>query len=136
MELKIDLWYSLDMLKKVIIGVVLNCLALYAVVKLMGDITYTGGWKFFVLTGVIIGVLNIFVKPLMKILSLPVLFLTFGLFSLVINAVIFWLTVKIVNGIALQGVTVAVGGIWTYFIAALIFGIVNTILHVLVPNKH
>ena len=123
------------MLKKIIIGVVLNSVALFGVYKLVGDITYTGGVWFFLIGGVIIGVLNTFVKPLMKLLSLPVLLLTFGLFSLVINAVIFYLTVKVVNGIHFQDVTVAVGSVWTYFIAALVFGIINWILNILVSNK-
>ena len=123
------------MLKKIIIGVVLNSVALFGVYKLVGDITYTGGAWFFLIGGVIIGVLNTFVKPLMKLLSLPVLLLTFGLFSLVINAVIFYLTVKVVNGIHFQDVSVVVGSVWTYFIAALVFGIINWILHILVSNK-
>ena len=123
------------MLKKIIIGVVLNSLALFGVYKLVGDITYTGGVWFFLIGGAIIGVLNTFVKPLMKLLSLPVLLLTFGLFSLVINAVIFYLTVKVVNGIHFQDVSVVVGSVWTYFIAALVFGIINWILHILVSNK-
>ena len=123
------------MLKKIIIGVVLNSVALFGVYKLVGDITYTGGAWFFLIGGAIIGVLNTFVKPLMKLLSLPVLLLTFGLFSLVINAVIFYLTVKVVNGIHFQDVSVVVGSVWTYFIAALVFGIINWILHILVSNK-
>ena len=123
------------MLKKIIIGVILNSVALFGVYKLVGDITYTGGAWFFLIGGVIIGVLNTFVKPLMKLLSLPVLLLTFGLFSLVINAVIFYLTVKVVNGIHFQDVSVVVGSVWTYFIVALVFGIINWILHILVSNK-
>lgn len=123
------------MLKKILLGVVLNIIALYVVVKFVPDITYTGGATFFVITGLIIGLLNFFVKPLMKVLSFPVIFLTAGLFSLVINVIIFWLTIKVVNAINFQGVTVAVGSIWTYFIAALVFGIINWILHILIPNK-
>ena len=123
------------MLKKIIIGIVLNSLALFVVSKLVSDLTYTGGPAFFLVAGAIIGLLNVFVKPLMKILSFPIVLLTAGLFSLVINAVIFWLTVKLVNGIHFQDVTMAVGGVWTYFIAALVFGIINWILNILVHNK-
>ena len=123
------------MFKKILVGVVFDGLALFAVTKLVTGLQYTGGWMFFLIGGVIIGVLNAFVKPLMKILSFPIVLLTAGLFSLVINVVIFWLTVKLVNGIHFSGVTVIVGSVWTYFIAALIFGIVNWILHILVPNN-
>ncbi|MCL4405707.1 MAG: phage holin family protein [Firmicutes bacterium] len=123
------------MIKKILLGIVLNGLALFVVAKLLSDLQYTGGFMFFLIGGVIIGVLNTFVKPLMKLLSFPVVMLTAGLFSFVINVIIFWLTVKVVNGIHFSDVTVTVGSVWTYFIAALIFGIINWVLHILVPNK-
>lgn len=123
------------MIKKILIGIVLNGLALYVVAKLVSDLQYTGGWEFFALGGIIIGVLNTFVKPLMKLLSFPIILLTAGLFSLVINVIIFWLTVKVINGIHISGVTVAVGSVWTYLIAAIVFGIINWVLHILIPNK-
>lgn len=123
------------MLKKILLGIVLNSLALYVVTQLVSDIQYTGGFMFFLIAGVIIGTLNTFVKPLMKLLSFPIVFMTAGLFSFVINVIIFWLTVKVVNGIHFSDVTVAIGSIWTYVIAALVFGIINWILHLLVPNK-
>lgn len=123
------------MLKKILLGVVLNGLALFLVTKLVADLQYTGGFMFFVIAGTIIGVLNTFVKPLMKLLSFPVVLLTAGLFSFVINVIIFWLTVKVVNGIHFSDVTMTVTSVWTYFIAALVFGIINWVLHVLVPNK-
>ena len=123
------------MLKKILIGIVLNGLALFVVTKLVSDIAYTGDFMFFLIAGTIIGVLNTFVKPLMKLLSFPIVLLTAGLFSLVINVIIFWLTVKVVNGIHFADVTVVVSSAWTYFIAAIVFGIINWVLHILVRNK-
>jgi putative membrane protein len=128
------------MFKKILLGIVLNGLALFVVAKFLENyqsisIQYTGGFMFFLIGGVIIGVLNTFVKPLMKLLSFPIVLLTAGLFSFVINVIIFWLTIKVVNGIHFSDVTVTVSSIWTYFIAALVFGLINWILHILVPNK-
>ena len=123
------------MFKKILIGVVLNGVALYAMTQLVTDLQYTGGFKFFIIGGVIIGVLNTFVKPLMKILSFPIVLMTAGLFSLVINVIIFALTIKVVNGIHFSDVTATVGSVWTYIAAALIFGIVNWILHIFIHNK-
>ena len=123
------------MFKKILLGIVLNSLALFAVTKMIADLQFTGGFMFFLIGGVIIGVLNTFVKPLMKLLSFPIVMVTAGLFSFVINVIIFWLTVKVLNGIHFSDVTVTVGSVWTYFIAALVFGIINWILHILVPNK-
>ncbi len=127
--------FNVPMIKKILLGIVLNGLALFVVTKLVSDLQFTGGFYFFAIGGLIIGVLNTFVKPLMKLLSFPVVLLTAGLFSFVINVIIFWLTVKVVNGIHFSDVTVTVGSVWTYFIAALVFGVINWVLHILVPNK-
>ena len=123
------------MIKKIILGIILNGLALYVVTQLFSDLQYTGGWKFFIIGGIVIGLLNTLVKPLMKILSLPFIILTAGLFSFVINIIIFWLTVKVINGIHFSDVSVMVVGIWTYIFAGLVFGIVNWLLHIFIPNR-
>ncbi len=123
------------MIKKIIIGVVLNAVALYAVTYFLTDIQYTGGIVFFLIAGFIIGFLNVFVKPLMKLLSFPIMLLTVGLFSLVINAIIFWLTMKVVNGIHFSDVSVIIQSSVTYLIAGIVFGIVNWVLHLFIHNK-
>ena len=123
------------MLHKIIVGVVLNGLALYLVTKFIPGVSYTGGILFFIIGGTIIGTLNTFVKPLMKLLSFPLMLATIGLFTLVINAIIFWLTVQIVNGISIADISVTVTDAWTYLIAALVFGLVNWVLHLIIHNK-
>ena len=123
------------MLHKIIIGVVLNALALYLVTKFVPGIQYTGGIMFFVIGGIVIGTLNTFVKPLMKLLSFPLMLATIGLFTFVINAIIFWLTVRIVNVISIADVSVTVTEVWTYLIAAVVFGLVNWGLHLIIHNK-
>jgi len=123
------------MLRKIIVGVFLNALALYVVTYFITDIHYTGGIVFFLIGGFFIGFLNFFVKPLMKLLSFPLMFLTVGLFSFVINAIIFWLTVEIVNGIHFGDVSVVIGGRLTYLFAGVIFGLINWLLHFFIRNK-
>jgi len=123
------------MIKKIILGILLNGLALFAVTYFLPEVQYTGGLKFFIIGGLIIGILNTFVKPLMKLLSFPLMILTVGLFSIVINAIIFWLTVKLVNVIHIADVTMTVNGVVTYLVAALVFGIVNWLIHIIIKNK-
>ncbi len=123
------------MLRKILLGVTVNALALYIATVLLPEITYTGGVKFFVVGGFIIGFLNTFVRPLMKILSLPVLILTFGLFSFVINVIIFWLMTKSVNAIHISDVSVAVNGVLNYIVAAFVFAVSNWVLHLIIRNK-
>jgi putative membrane protein len=123
------------MTKKIIFGIVMNGLALYLVTLFLTDINYTGGVRFFLLAGFIIGFLNIFVKPLMKLLSFPLVIMTIGLFSLVINAIIFWLTMRVVNGIHLADISVTISSSMTYLVAGIVFGLVNWVLHLFIKNK-
>ncbi|MBW4581707.1 MAG: phage holin family protein [Tildeniella nuda ZEHNDER 1965/U140] len=55
------------------------------------------------LAGVSIGFVNAVVKPVLSVLSLPVNFVTFGLFSLVVNGICFWLASVFVPGFAVHG---------------------------------
>lgn len=50
----------------------------------------------------VLGLLNAILRPILVFLSFPLLFLTFGLFSVVINAVVFWLASGIVKGFELR----------------------------------
>lgn len=123
------------MLNKIIVGGVLNGLALYLVTKFIPDVQYTGGIAFFALGGFVIGFLNAFIKPLMKILSFPLILITVGLFMLVINAIIFWLTMQAVNAISIADISVNISNPVTYLWGALIFGLVNWVLHIIIHTK-
>jgi putative membrane protein len=123
------------MIKKIVIGVALNALALYAVTYFLNGIQYSGDIKFFLIGGLIIGCLNTFVKPLMKLLSFPLMIITVGFFSIVINAIIFWLAMKGVNIAGIPDVHVVVTGAWTYLTAGIVFGLVNGILHIFIRNN-
>ena len=54
------------------------------------------------LVAVVLGLLNAILRPILAFLSFPLLFLTFGLFSVVINAVVFWLAAGLVKGFELR----------------------------------
>lgn len=123
------------MLNKIIFGVVLNGLALYLVTKFFPDVQYTGGIAFFAVGGLTIGILNTFIKPLMKLLSFPFILVTAGLFILVINALVFWLTMKAINVISIADISVTITSPWTYFWGALVFGVVNWVLHIFIHKK-
>ena len=67
----------------------------------------------------ILGILNITVRPVLYILTLPVNMVTFGLFSIVINAAIFWFLSTIVKGIEISGFAAALLG--SLFVSAVMF---------------
>jgi putative membrane protein len=61
------------------------------------------GWGPAFLGAVVLGLVNAFVRPLMVVLTFPLTILTFGLFLLVINALMLWLVASLVPGIRVQG---------------------------------
>lgn len=123
------------MLKKILIGIILNAAALYGVTYLLPQaIQYTGGAWFFVIGGAVMGLLNLIVKPVLKLATFPLHILTLGLSLIILNGVIFWIFHEVIATIAIEGVTMTVVGITTYFLAGLLFGLINWVEHLLVPQ--
>lgn len=75
-----------------------------------------------VIVAVVLGLLNVFIKPILVILTLPVTFVTLGLFLLVINAIIILLCTKIVGGFV-------VDSFWTALIFSVILSILQSITY-------
>lgn len=67
-------------------------------------------WQDLVAAALVLGILNSFVKPVLKLLSLPIILLSFGFFLLVINAAVLGLTAWLVEGFHVDGFWPAVGG--------------------------
>ena len=61
------------------------------------------GWGSAILGALVLGLVNAFVRPLMVVLTFPLTILTFGLFLLVVNALMLWLVAAMVPGIRVQG---------------------------------
>ena len=69
----------------------------------------------------VLGILNVLIKPLLVILTLPITVLTLGLFLLVINAIIILLAAKLVNGFH-------VDGFWWALLFSLVMTLINSFL--------
>jgi putative membrane protein len=89
-------------------------------------------WTIFAAMAVILGLVNAIVRPLLKLLSCPLIILTLGLFVLVINGITLWLA----SAIAVQWFHVGfyVDGFWAAFLGALIVSVVSVILNALVSE--
>lgn len=123
------------MIRKLILGIILNTLAFYAVTQVVSGVTYEGGLSLLVFTGAVLGFLNAFIKPVIKIFSFPVIFLSGGLFLIVINGALLWLMANFYDVLAIEGFTVMIeGGLGTYAYAGAVFGIVNWLEHWLVKR--
>ena len=80
------------------------------------------------IVAVVLGLLNLFVKPILILFTLPVTLVTFGLFLLVINAVIIMLCTKIVGGFQVET-------FWTAVFFSIILSIFQSILHKVFTDK-
>ncbi|MGH3312385.1 MAG: phage holin family protein [Streptomyces sp.] len=85
-----------------------------------------------VIVALIFGIVNFVVKPLLKFLSMPLLMLTLGLFTLVINALLLLLTSWIADQFDLS---FHVEGFGTAFLGGLIISIVAWALHLVLPDR-
>lgn len=74
------------------------------------------------LAGVAIGLVNAFIKPVLSLLSLPVNFLTLGLFSFVINGFCFWLASVVVPGFSVQGLL-------SFLLAPVVLSLASTVIN-------
>jgi putative membrane protein len=82
---------------------------------------------------VIFGLVNLVIKPAVKLLTGCLYFLTLGLFGLVVNA----LLLLLVGWIAGQvGLPFAVDGFWAAFLGAIVIGVVSFLLHVVIPDRY
>lgn len=74
------------------------------------DISYVH-WTAVAFFAIVLGILNILLKPLLKLLTLPLNFLTLGIFTVVINAFLFWLASVLSAGIAVTLLGAFIGAI-------------------------
>jgi putative membrane protein len=88
-----------------IIRILGNSLALYAANYFVPGFIVSGSWKQYLLAGAFLGLLNLIVKPILKLISMPIIILTLGLFTLVINGLLLWTVDYIFDFISIRDVT-------------------------------
>ncbi|OKH99894.1 hypothetical protein A6A06_22895 [Streptomyces sp. CB02923] len=123
-------------MKNFVVKTIANAAALAVAIWLLKDITLTGentGRKALtlVLVALIFGVVNFVVKPVVKLLSLPLFILTLGLITLVINALMLLLTSWLAEKFDLA---FHVQGFWTAVLGGVIISIVSWAMHMVLPD--
>ena len=104
-------------------------LAVWAAAELLDGIRYDG-WRSLLMVALILGLLNALLKPVLLMLTLPITFLSLGLFVLVLNIVIFWLTDRLAA--EFDGIRFSIDDfIWDGVLAALIVTAVRWVLGML-----
>lgn len=123
-------------MKNFVVKTIANAGALAVAVWLLDKITLTGDNTVrevgtLIIVALLFGLVNFLVKPLVKLLSLPLLILTLGLFTLVVNALMLLLTSWLADKLDLS---FHVEGFWTAAVGGLIISVVSWALHVVLPD--
>jgi putative membrane protein len=111
----------------------INAAALWAATRLVPGVTYAGGWMPLLGVALVFGVVNAFIRPVAKVLTFPVVILTLGLFLLVINGLMLWLTSALSDRLDLGFHVV---GFWPAFWGALVVSIVSGLLSLMMRADH
>ena len=79
------------------------------------------------IAALVLGLLNALLGPILRFLAFPITLVTLGLFAIIINAFLLWLTSKLVDGFKLDGALSAILG-------AIVLGILNTLIFWVLPG--
>lgn len=103
----------------ILVNWILSAFCLYLLSFLFSGISFTS-FKTALIAAIVLGLVNAFIKPVLSILSLPINILTLGLFSLVINALMLYLTSNLISGFKINS-------FGTAFFAAIVLSLLNMV---------
>ncbi len=100
-----------------ILKIIVNVVGFYVATLFFPEITYTDP-SALLMAGLVLGVVNVLVRPILALLTLPIRILTFGLFTLVLNTLMVSLTAALISGLHIPG-------FWYAFAVSIFISILN-----------
>ena len=117
---------------KLLLRIIINAIAIWLTSLILSGFSFSGSIFNLIIVAIIFGLVNAVIRPIVKLLTLPINVVTLGLFTLVINTLMLMLTVWFSGTLSLEG------GIFssflTAFIAAIIISIISTVLSWFLPD--
>lgn len=105
---------------KFIAQILVNTLALFLANYLIPGFSFQGDVLTFLVAGLVMGLINFFIRPVLRFISAPLIVLSLGLFLIVINIVLLWLLEYLVPELIIVG-------FWAYFWGVFIFSGLNMV---------
>jgi len=119
------------MRQRLLLRWLINAVALYVAAELVPGIQTDGGWQVLLLMALIFGLVNALVRPILKFLTCPLIMLTLGLFTLVINALMLqlasWLGRQLDLGFYVKN-------LWAAILGALVISVVSFVLTMIIGD--
>ncbi len=119
-------------MKKLLIRWGISAASIFVAAWLLPGISvHGGGWSVYFVMAIILGLVNAILRPILKLLTCPLVLLTLGLFTLVINGIALWVASLIARS---MGVHFYVADFWSAFLGAIIISVVSVILNAIVKD--
>ena len=115
-----------------LIRLLVNAAALWVATRLVPGVTFNGGTLPFLGVALVFGVVNAFIRPVMQVLTFPLIFVTLGLFLLVVNGLMLWLTSSLSASL---GLGFHVAGFWAAFWGAIVVSLTSLMLSTLIRDS-
>lgn len=113
-----------------LIGIVVNTIALWLAVELLPNVDFDGGIFNLILISLAFGLVNTYIRPVVELLSWPLNFVTLGLFSFVVNGLMLLLVANFSSSLNFDGDFLAqlVTAVLTTIIISLVGGVLSHLL--------
>ena len=111
-------------MRKLLLRWLICALAVYAAASWVSGISVEGGWLTYLWVALVLGLINALIAPVVKILTCPLILLTLGFFTFVVNALMLWLAGLLVTPFLVDGFGPA-------FMGAIIISLISFALSVL-----
>ena len=118
----------MKLVAKLIIRILANSTAIWVASYFIDGFSFSGNSRDWILAGLVLAVLNSLVRPILKLLTCPVIILTLGLFSVFINIFVLFLAEKILPNLQIDG-------FWPAFWGVIVISLVNYIILSIFDNK-
>lgn len=121
----------------VVLRILINAAAIWLATQVLGGMEVVGGDDtgttvlVLVVLGLVFGVVNAVVRPIVKAIAFPLYVVTLGLFTLVVNALMLWLTAWLSEQ---TDYGLRIDDFWTAFLGALLISVVSFVLNLVVPK--
>jgi putative membrane protein len=110
----------------------INAVAIFLAIRFVPGISLQSGLLSVVWLALILGLMNAFLRPLLTLLTCPLIIVTLGLFTLLINTFLFWLTGQVGQIIGIQ---ITINGFWPAFLGGLVVSVVSVVMTLILKDE-
>ena len=115
-----------------VVRLLVNAAALWVATRLVPGVSYAGDLLPFLAVALVFGIVNAIIGPMVKFVTFPLIILTLGIFALVVNGLMLWLTSSLSESL---GLGFHVSGFWAALFGSLVVSIVSTLLWMFVRDE-